>query len=145
MNLTSKESPQKERFFLKILFFPCSPQSPPVHSCIFFVVGPSSCSMWDAASAWFDEQCHVHVQDYEPTKHWAACRGARELNHSATGPAPLKRNFWKVCFGEKEHKHRKSLRSQICSRMWQGKIGLHVDKTKHTLTVKTVSNNNDEL
>ena len=21
-------------------------------------------------------------------KHWAACSGARELNHSATGPAP---------------------------------------------------------
>src|SRR3712207_9259582 len=50
-------------FFLKILFFPFSPQSPPVHSCIFFVVGPSSCSMWDAASAWFDEQCHVRAQD----------------------------------------------------------------------------------
>ena len=25
---------------------------------------------------------------FEPTKHWAACSGARELNHSATGPAP---------------------------------------------------------
>uniref|UniRef100_A0A9L0IGC8 Autophagy related 7 n=1 Tax=Equus asinus TaxID=9793 RepID=A0A9L0IGC8_EQUAS len=36
---------------------------PPVHSCIFFVVGPSSCGMWDAASAWFDEQCHVRAQD----------------------------------------------------------------------------------
>ncbi|XP_070123438.1 uncharacterized protein [Equus caballus] len=35
----------------------------PVHSCIFFVVGPSSCGVWDAASAWFDEQCHVHAQD----------------------------------------------------------------------------------
>uniref|UniRef100_A0A9L0TGC3 Telomere repeat binding bouquet formation protein 2 n=1 Tax=Equus caballus TaxID=9796 RepID=A0A9L0TGC3_HORSE len=22
-----------------------------------------SCSMWDAASAWFDERCHVHAQD----------------------------------------------------------------------------------
>src|SRR3712207_1540984 len=50
-------------FFLKILFFPFSPQSPPVHSCIFFVVGPSSCSMWDAASAWLNEQCHVRAQD----------------------------------------------------------------------------------
>ena len=51
-------------FFLKILFFfPFSPQSPPVHSCIFFVVGPSSCGMWDAASAWFDEQCHLRAQD----------------------------------------------------------------------------------
>ena len=37
--------------FLKILFFPFSPQGPLVHSCIFFIVGPSSCGMWDAASA----------------------------------------------------------------------------------------------
>ena len=50
-------------FFLKILFFPFSPQSPPVRSCIFFVVGPSSCGMWDAAPAWPDEQHHVHAQD----------------------------------------------------------------------------------
>ena len=49
---------------LKILFFFLfSPQSPPVHSCIFFVVGPTSCGMWDAASAWCDEQGHVHDQD----------------------------------------------------------------------------------
>ena len=26
-------------------------------------MGPSSCGMWDAASAWFDEQCHVRAQD----------------------------------------------------------------------------------
>ena len=25
---------------------------------------------------------------FEPTKHWASCSGARELNHTATGPAP---------------------------------------------------------
>ena len=50
-------------FFLRFYFFPFSPQSPPVHSCIFFVVGPPSCGMWDAASAWSDEQCHVHAQD----------------------------------------------------------------------------------
>uniref|UniRef100_A0A9L0SM36 Translation machinery-associated protein 16 n=1 Tax=Equus caballus TaxID=9796 RepID=A0A9L0SM36_HORSE len=37
--------------------------SPPVHSCIFFVVGPSSCGMWDAASEWYDERCHVRAQD----------------------------------------------------------------------------------
>ena len=53
----------KYDFFLKILFFPFSPQSTPVHSCIFFVVGPSSCGMWDTASAWSDEQCHVRAQD----------------------------------------------------------------------------------
>ena len=50
-------------FFLKILFFLFSPQSSPVHSCIFLVVGPSSCGMWDAASAWLDQWCHVHTQD----------------------------------------------------------------------------------
>ena len=26
-------------------------------------MGPSSCGMWDAASAWLDEQCHVRAQD----------------------------------------------------------------------------------
>src|SRR3712207_6244786 len=31
---------------------------------------------------------------FEPTKHWAACSGARELNHSATGPAHKE-----TCFG----------------------------------------------
>ena len=50
-------------FFLRFYFFHFSPQSPPVRSCIFFVVGPSSCGMWDAASAWFDEHCHVCAQD----------------------------------------------------------------------------------
>ena len=44
-------------------FFPFSPQSPPVHSCMFLVVSPSSCGMWDAASAWPDEQCHARTQD----------------------------------------------------------------------------------
>ena len=47
-------------FFFFSFFFP---KPPPVHSCIFLVVGPSSCGMWDAASAWFDEQCHVCAQD----------------------------------------------------------------------------------
>src|SRR3712207_9000465 len=42
------------------------PQSPPVHSCIFFVVGSSSCGMWDAASAWLDEQCTC--QDRKSTR-----------------------------------------------------------------------------
>ena len=50
-------------FFKDFIFSPFSPQSPPVHSCIFFVMGSSSCGMWDAASAWSDEQCHVRAQD----------------------------------------------------------------------------------
>ena len=62
LHLNAKSN-QKNIFFLKILFFPFSPQSPPVHSCIFLVVGSYSCGMWDAASAWFDEQCHVRTPD----------------------------------------------------------------------------------
>ena len=50
-------------FFFRFYFFPFSPQSPPVRSFIFFVAGPSSCGTWDAASAWFGEQCHVCAQD----------------------------------------------------------------------------------
>ena len=34
-------------------------------------MGPSSCGLWDAASAWLDEQCHVRTQD---------------LNQQNTGP-----------------------------------------------------------
>ena len=51
--------------FKKIFFFifPCSSQSPPVHSCVFLIVGPSSCCMWDAISAWLDEQGHECTQD----------------------------------------------------------------------------------
>ena len=49
---------------------------------MFLVVGPSSCGMWDAASAWLDVQCHVRTQDPNPQS------GARELNHSAMGLAP---------------------------------------------------------
>src|SRR3712207_3180183 len=63
-------------FFFKILFFPFSPQSTLVHSCIFFVVGPSSCGTWDAASVWSDEQCHVRAQD---------------LNQQNTGPPAAER------------------------------------------------------
>ena len=47
-------------YFKNFIFFS---QSPPVHSYVFLVVGPSSCGMWDAASAWPDERCHVHAQD----------------------------------------------------------------------------------
>ena len=49
--LTHQET-QTHFFFPKILFFLFFSQSPPVHSCVLLVVGPSSCGMWDAASAW---------------------------------------------------------------------------------------------
>ena len=48
-------------FFFKIFSF--FSQSPPVHSCVFLVVGPSSCGMWDATSAWLDEWRHIRAQD----------------------------------------------------------------------------------
>ena len=47
--------------FLKDFIFAFSPQSPLVHICVFLVEGPSSCGMWDDASAWLDERCHVRA------------------------------------------------------------------------------------
>ena len=44
--------------------------------------------MWDAASAWFDEQCHVHAQDSNQ-RNTGPPAAERANNHSATGPAPL--------------------------------------------------------
>ena len=49
--------------FFKDFIFSFFSQSSLVHSCIFLVVGPSSCGVWDAASAWLDGQCHVRAQD----------------------------------------------------------------------------------
>ena len=53
----------RARNYLKDFIFPFSPQSPLEYSCAFLVVGPSSCGMWEAASAWPVERCHVHAQD----------------------------------------------------------------------------------
>ena len=50
-------------FFKDFILFPFSPQSPPVHGCTFFAVGPSNRGTWDAAPVWPNEQCHVHAQD----------------------------------------------------------------------------------
>src|SRR3712207_7010981 len=58
-----RRPPRSTLFPYTTLFRSFSPQSPPVHSCIFLVVGPSSCGMWDAASVWFDAQHHVGTQD----------------------------------------------------------------------------------
>ena len=46
-------------FFFPLLFLPKSPQ----YIVVYFSCDPSSCGMWDAASAWLDEQCPVHTQD----------------------------------------------------------------------------------
>ena len=45
-------------FFQRFYFFLFLPKAPQ-----YIVVYSSSCGMWDAASAWFDEQCHVRAQD----------------------------------------------------------------------------------
>ena len=42
--------------------------------------------MWDAASAWPDEQCHVRARTAETLGPQSR---AEELNHSSRGPAPL--------------------------------------------------------
>uniref|UniRef100_A0A9L0ID93 Uncharacterized protein n=1 Tax=Equus asinus TaxID=9793 RepID=A0A9L0ID93_EQUAS len=79
---------------LKLLFehHKALDEKPPVHSCVFFVVGPSSCGMWDAASAWSDEQCHVRAQDSERrnTGPPAAERANLPLGHGASP--------WHKCF-----------------------------------------------
>ena len=50
-------------------------------------MGHSSCGIWDATSTWPDERCHVRAQD--PNRR----NLARELNHWATGPAPLPHSY----------------------------------------------------
>ena len=50
-------------------FFFCFISSTPFpsHTQLYILVaGPSNCGMWDAASTWPDEQCHVRAQDPNP-------------------------------------------------------------------------------
>ena len=49
-------------FFKDFIFSFFSPKPPGTELCIL-VVSPSSCGMWDAASEWLDERCHVRTQD----------------------------------------------------------------------------------
>ena len=69
--------------------------------------------MWDAASAWFDEQCHVRAQDR--TKHWAACSGARELNHWPRGQPPCEILKDKITYYFDETMPRGKLTAEECS------------------------------
>ena len=75
-------------FFYLRFYFSFFSQRPPVHSYVFLVVGPSSCGMWDAASAWLDEPCHV-VPRIRAGETLDGRSRACELNHSAMGPAPI--------------------------------------------------------
>ena len=76
-------------FFFFLLLLPKAPQYILVYSSC-----SSGCAIWDAATAWLDEQCHVRTRipmDKTPG-HWS---GAHKLNHSATGLAP-KINPWEM-------------------------------------------------
>ena len=64
-----------------------SPQSattaPPPAELYILVVGPSGCVIWDAASAWLDERCHVHARDlnwwnHRPQKQSMGTKGQRD-------------------------------------------------------------------
>ena len=50
-------------FFKDFIFFLFSPKALWYIVVYFLVVGPSSCGMWDAASAWPNKWCHVRTQD----------------------------------------------------------------------------------
>ena len=84
-------------FFFKILFFLLlptpspTPSPPPVLSCAFSDVGPSSCGMWDAASAWLDKWCHDHTQDSNRRNPRAAEaeRRTQTLGHRASPSSML--------------------------------------------------------
>ena len=49
--------------FLSFFFFPLFLPKSPQYIVVYLVVGPSSCAMWDATSAWPDEQGHARPQD----------------------------------------------------------------------------------
>ena len=69
-----------------------SPQSTPVDSCAFLVVGPSGCAMWDAVSAWLDEQCHVRAQDSNQRNTGPPAAEHANLTTRPRGQ-PLKKHF----------------------------------------------------
>src|SRR3712207_7512631 len=65
------------------------------HSCVFFVVGSSSCGMWDAASAWSDEQCHVRAQD--SNRRNTGPPAAERANRSEEHTSELQSRQYLVC------------------------------------------------
>ena len=96
---------------MKDIFFPLFlPKAPPGRSCIFFIVGPSSCGMWDAASAWPDEQCHVRAQDSNQRNTGPPAAECAELTTRPWGQPPSEGYFLKVISqrGQKEEERRQS-------------------------------------
>ena len=77
----------QNNFFFLILFFFVSLQSPLEHSCVFLVVGPSSCGTWDAASAWPWEVPHP-CPGFELAKSWAAQAEHTDLTTQPWGWPP---------------------------------------------------------
>ena len=62
LNRLAPELTSVANLLLFFSFFFFSPKSPSTYLYIL-VVSPSGCAMWDTASAWPDEWCHVHGQD----------------------------------------------------------------------------------
>ena len=74
-------------FLFLRFYFSFFSQSPHVHSCVFLVVGPSSCGMWDTASAWLESSATSapRIRTGETLGHQSR---VRELNQLATALAP---------------------------------------------------------
>ena len=89
--------------FLLIFYFSFFSQSPPVHSCVFLLVGHSICGMWDAASAWPDERCHVCAQDSNWWNPGLLKRSAwtQPLGHRASPSNPFLTNCTHSYFSNK--------------------------------------------
>ena len=78
---------ETEFFFLRFYFSFFSSKPSGTQLYIFLVVGPSSCGMWDATSAWLNEcgaMSAPRIQTGETLGHRS---GACKLNHSPTGVA----------------------------------------------------------
>ena len=83
-----KDGHLSEQLLPIFFFFPFFLSLKPPGTQLYIpVVSVSGCAMWDAISAWPDEQCHVCAQDPNQRNPGPA-KAERELNHLATGLAP---------------------------------------------------------
>ena len=72
---------------------------------------------------------------FEPTKHWAAGSGARELNHSATGPAPHLHIFGGYCVGCQESLGEERLGSEVTLGLGQQNIWLRIQSVRNVSSI----------
>ena len=70
---------------LAFFFFSLKPSSTQLY---ILIVGPSGSAMWDAASAWPDEQCHVRDLGSELVKPWATEAERTNLRTRPRGRPP---------------------------------------------------------